>query len=147
MRVLRSAVFAASLLTICASGVSARPLMPAEERFLPYSGNLPLCDDLWVLNELSFDFSSNQVTYWGFDLEIKDYQKVREVGYRTNGVDLIPRRYCAAKARFSDGKTRVVKYNLIEGGGFIGIGHGLEYCVVGLDPEHAYSPNCDAAGP
>jgi hypothetical protein len=99
-----------------------------------------------VLGELSFNFGANQRTYWNSGLEIKDFQKVGETGYRANGVDFIPRRYCAASVRFNDGRTRVVKYNLIESGGFIGIGHGLEYCVVGLDPEHAYSPQCQAAG-
>ena len=40
-----------------------------------------------------------------------------------------------------------MKYNLIERGGFAGIGRGVEWCVVGLDHYHAYSPNCDGVGP
>lgn len=155
MQFLRRAALAASFLTVCATSVVsgaavARPLLPAEQRFLPYNGDLPTCDDWLVLQELSFDFGANQWTYWDStpaSLEIKDYEKVGEIGYRTDGVDIIPRRYCSARARFSDGRTRVVKYNLVESGGFIGIGHGLEYCVVGLDHEHAYSPSCAAAGP
>jgi hypothetical protein len=156
MQVLRRAALAASLLTICAASAAslgsaaARPLLPAEQRALPYNGDLPTCDDWLVLKELSFDIGANQWTYWdsaASSLEIRDYDKVGEIGYRANGVDVIPRRYCSARARFNDGRTRVVKYNLIESGGFIGIGHGLEYCVVGLDHEHAFSPACAAAGP
>ena len=69
-----------------------------------------------------------------------------QVGFSTPGPDFIPRRYCTAQASFNDGRERTVKYNLINGG-FIGYNTGLEFCVVGLDHNHAYSPACSAAGP
>ena len=31
--------------------------------------------------------------------------------------------------------------------GFIGIGSGVTWCIIGLDRNHAFSPNCRAAGP
>ena len=45
----------------------------------------------------------------------------------------------------SDGKMRTVHYSIIEDGGFAGFGQGVEWCVVGLDRNWAYSPGCRAA--
>lgn len=125
----------------------ARPLSPAEERTIPYSGDLPACDSSGVLNLMSWRVSRREWRFWDLPLEIVSYGQVREIGYRSNGADFIPRRYCAAQAVFSDGRVRDVIYNLIEGGGFIGVGYGLEWCVVGLDREYNFAPACKAAGP
>jgi hypothetical protein len=131
----------------CVSGAQARPQFPAEDRFWSYDGSLPLCDNWRVLEDVSNRVSSREWRYTDSNLEITAFQTTGEVGYRTNGGDFIPRRYCAGRALFNDGKVREVKFNLIERGGFIGLGYGLEFCVVGLDREHAFSPECSAAGP
>jgi hypothetical protein len=147
------AAFAAKFLLICAGAASlsigaasARPLMPAEDRFIPYSGDLPSCDDWWMLNQITWAFNSHEPEF-NSSLELQGFQRIGEVGHRTNGPDLIPRRYCAARALFNDGRVREVKYNLIERGGFVGFGTGVEWCVVGLDRNHVYSPACSGVGP
>ncbi|MBL1256175.1 MULTISPECIES: hypothetical protein [unclassified Methylocystis] len=120
---------------------------PAEFRVPPYSGILPLCSDPLVLTEITSSFGSREAEYWNSGLVIEGYESASEFGYRTDGLSYIPRRYCRAEAYFNDGKRRRVVYNIGEDLGFIGIGSGVTWCVEGLDRNHAFSPNCRAAGP
>lgn len=151
----RCAAVSAVILALSASGVSllftdgawATPPFPAEARTIPYSGNLPPCEDWWTLQVITQNFNYHQYWYSHARLELGQFDAIKEIGFRTNGPEFIPRRYCVARATFSDGRQREVKYNLIERGGFVGIGNGVEYCVVGEDPFHVYSPACRAAGP
>ncbi len=140
------AALAASTLLACAGAASARPIWPAEDRTIPYTGVGSQCDAGWALNEITWAFNSHE-PWFNSNLAIVDFKRIGQVGYRTNGLDFIPRRYCAARALFNDGRMREVRYNLIERGGFVGIGSGVEWCVVGLDRFHVYSPACRAAGP
>jgi hypothetical protein len=120
---------------------------PAEARMLPYSGALPSCADPFVLGEISSGFASRESEYWASQLAIANFGEVREVGYRSNGPSYIPRRYCRAEGNFNDGLRRRVAYQIGEALGFIGVGYGVTWCVVGLDRNHAFSPHCRAAGP
>jgi len=120
---------------------------PAEYRYPPYTGVLPLCSDPAVLAEISWSFSDRESEYWNSGLTIEGYEVPEEFGYRTNGLSYIPRRYCRTEALFNDGVRRKVVYNIGEALGFIGIGSGVTWCVEGLDRNHAFSPNCRAAGP
>jgi hypothetical protein len=149
MNALRCAAAAALLVSTFAAGATgaqARSQFPAEDRFWSYDGDLPACDDSQVLGDVSISFNWREWRFTDSELSIQSFSKVGETGYRPYGKDFIPRRYCVATALFSDGKERVVRFNLIERGGFLGIGHGLEFCAVGLDREHAYSADCQAAG-
>lgn len=156
----RRAVFSATFLSILAGlsfcsalwlgagEAAARPLKPAEEFFtLPYDGRMPACDDWVTLNEISGRLHESETFFFNSSLQITGYADVRESGFRSNGPDLVPRRFCVARAMFNDQRERTVKYNIVERGGFAGFGRGVEWCVVGLDHYHAFSPNCEAAGP
>jgi hypothetical protein len=47
----------------------------------------------------------------------------------------------------SDGHWRTVRYSIVEDGGMIGWTWGVQWCVVGVDRNWAYNPECAAAGP
>jgi hypothetical protein len=130
-----------------ADAVSARPLVPAENRYSPYSGNLPACDDPGVLGYIQGHFQQAQSEYWTSGLTIVGYDRIREIGSRTDGLDYIPRRYCGAQAMMNDQKTRAVSYWIGEGLGIIGTGWGVEWCVAGLDHNYADALNCRQARP
>jgi len=130
-----------------ASPLLARPLVPAERRYFPYSGALPSCADPAVLERVSSQFAGVESEYWKSDLQILSYDLIREISYRGDGLDLIPRRYCQAKGVFSDGRVRPVTYNIGEELGFSSYGFGVELCVGGLDREFAYAPNCKMVRP
>jgi hypothetical protein len=141
------AVSGLSAAAVSVAPVSARPLMPAEQRVVPYTGNLPTCDDPGVLGVISSRFSAKESEYWGSSLQIARFDHIGEAGYRVNGPDYIPRRYCAARALLNDGRTHQVTYWIGENLGIIGISYGVEWCVAGLDRNWAYAPNCRAARP
>jgi hypothetical protein len=120
---------------------------PAEARAWPYSGELPGCDHSFVLAQIQRGFWDRERDYWNSALSLDAFDVVREIGFRTNGLSYIPRRYCEAQAQFNDGVRRKVVYQIGEGLGFIGLGWGVQWCVDGLDRNLAYAPHCKAAGP
>jgi hypothetical protein len=133
---------------IGASAVQARPLTPAEARRYPYNGYLPDCADPDVISRIQSRFSQTEDEYWHSGLAIVGFEKINEIGYRTNGVDYIPTRYCVAQAIMNDEKLRTVSYAIGQDLGIIGwFGFGVEWCVSGLDREKAYAPNCKMARP
>jgi hypothetical protein len=130
-----------------ASPLLARPLVPAERRYFPFTGMLPACSDPKVLERVSSQFAGVEDEYWKSDLKILSYDLIREIGYRSDGLDLIPRRYCQARGIFNDGRARSVTYNIADELGFASYGFGIELCVVGLDRQNAYAPACKMARP
>ncbi len=142
--------YALSILALGAGAAAAEPLQdvpPAEYRYPPYTGVLPLCSDPFILTEIASTFAAREAEYWNSGLAIAGFETAIEYGYRTSGLSYIPRRYCRGEALFNDGVRRLVVYNIGENLGFIGFGSGVTWCVAGLDRNHAFSPNCRAAGP
>ena len=145
----------AAILTTCAAlGLAAsvdpsaaRPITPAERRQQPYTGDLPGCADQSLLQRIARHFVQRETEYWSSGLEIIAYDKIYETGFRTNGLDYIPRRYCKASAIMNDGKARQVVYSIGENQGIIGWGPGVEWCIVGLDRNYAWGRSCMAAQP
>ena len=129
------------------AGAAARPLTPAEQRTHGYSSKLPLCQDPAVLGKIASRLSDRENEYWSSGLAIVSYDHVREVGFRSAGLDYIPRRHCNAAAVMTDGKVRRVTYAIGEDLGIIGWGWGVEWCIAGLDRNLAHGANCRAAGP
>ena len=128
----------------------AQPLQdapPAEARLQPYSGALPDCADAIVIAEIARRFSDRERDYWESGLALEALDAVRETGLRSRGLSFIPRRHCEGLARFNDGRSRKIVYTIGEGLGFIGLGWGVEWCVDGLDRNHADAPKCAGAGP
>ena len=116
--------------------------VPAEARWAPFFANMPTCEDAGVLSTISGRFVATQQEFWHTDLAISGFDRVREIGFRANGLAYIPRRYCIARAALSDSRERTVIYNVVSNFGIIGMSWGVEWCVVGLDPNFAYAPAC-----
>ncbi len=129
------------------SRIEARPLVPAENRDLPYSGLVKACEDPAAVGYIQGAFAARELEYWHSGLTIIGFQDVREIGFRSNGLDYIPRRYCRAHAIMSDNKVRSVSYQITEAGGSIGFTDNVVWCVVGLDRNNAFAPGCVEAEP
>ena len=142
-------VFAFAMLTasVGLGRADARPLNPAEQRDQPYSGLVKPCDDPMPLGYIQGAFAGREAEYWDSGLTIVGFEDVHEVGFRSNGLDYIPRRYCQARAIMSDNKARSVSYHITEAGGSIGFTDGVVWCVVGLDRNDAFAPACKEAQP
>ncbi len=120
---------------------------PAERRFSPYVGNVYACEAPGILARIQGVFRTTQNGYWKEDLQMLSLDRIRELSLRGNGAEFIPRRYCIARGHFSDDSVHTVIYDIEEGMGIIGIGDGVEYCVIGMDRMFAYSPACSQLRP
>jgi hypothetical protein len=110
-----------------------------------YDGALPPCEA--GLQTIASRFGQKEGRYWNSDLTIQGFERVREVAYRPWAPNTIPRRFCTATALVSDGLKHPVHYSIGETTGMIGASWGVEWCVVGLDRNMAYSPACKMARP
>jgi len=137
----------AALLPLIGAARAETYATPAEQRYVPYAAELPDCDDAGVLSRISDRFAQKESEYWGSTLQIGGYDRIRQIGFRANGLGYIPRRYCVARAELSDGRRHNVIYAIGENLGIVGWSYGVEWCVVGLDRNLAYAPGCSAVRP
>ena len=110
-----------------------------------YDGDLPPCES--ALSTIADQFATKEGRFWNSDLQITNFDQIREVAYRPWADGTIPRRFCSGRVQISDGHWRTVRYSIVEDGGMIGAGWGVQWCVVGVDRNWAYNPECAAAGP
>ena len=150
-------------IVLLAPSLAARPVTPAEKRQLPWSGYLPLCEDPAVFAKIQKRFSQAEHQYWGSGLALVAVDQIRETGYRTTGIDYIPRRYCSARTYLNDGTTTALIYWIGEDLGFSGGDYfgwllggsrtnlfehwGVTFRVSGLDRSLTYGPKCRSARP
>ena len=144
-------VFQAMLAGVLLAGTTmaapARPIVPAEKHFWSYDGKLPSCDNPDVLDRISSRFEATEHEYWNSGLAIVGYEQISTRALRPWGLDHIPRNFCRARARFNDQSLHDVVYSVIEDQGIIGMTFGVEWCVVGLDRNFAYAPDCKQETP
>ena len=112
-----------------------------------YDAYVPLCHDRGVIGQISSKFAQKETEFWSSNLEIVDIERVREVAFRPWAAQATPRRFCHGVAVVSDGRKRQVHYSISETGSWLGVGWGVEWCVVGLDRNWAYNPSCLMARP
>ena len=98
----------AALFVFAASAHAAGIIVPAEERYSPYTGVVPACDDPGVLSTISDRFAQKESEFWNSSIRLASFDRIQEIGYRANGVAYIPRRYCIARSVDADGKRRPV---------------------------------------
>ncbi len=131
-----------------ASPLLARPLVPAERRYFPFTGMLPACSDPKVLERVSSQFAGVEDEYWKSDLKILSYDLIREIGYRSDGLDLIPRRYCQARGNLQR-RARPVQSRTISPTNSVSRATGSASNSVSSDSiaRNAYAPACKMARP
>jgi hypothetical protein len=112
-----------------------------------YDRPLPECNALTALNTISVTFAQKERRFWNSALRIVGYEDIRETAFRPWAPNTIPRRFCSALALVTDGLKHPVHYSIGESTGMIGAGYGVEWCVVGLDRNWSYNPNCKMARP
>lgn len=108
---------------------------------------VPACDNPRVLHEVADSFQDKESTYWNSDLKLIGFSQTREMAYRPWGVEFVERRFCHSRTTVSDHVERDVYYVIGYETGTLGITWGVEFCVIGLDRNLAYSPACKMAQP
>lgn len=153
---------AAFLMLSAGAALANGPRMPAEERYYAYDAQVAACDDPGVIGRIQSRFDWREGAHWNSTLQLAGVDRIRQTHFRPNGNDLIPRRYCTARAITSDGKHRTLWYNIVEDAGITGW-HGslflglvrfptpgsfnVEWCMDGLDRHRTYAQNCRMARP
>ena len=112
-----------------------------------YDAVVPLCEDGWALTKIQSRFAEKESRFWTSALQIVGFENVRETAFRPWHYAAIPRRFCSARVMINDGTVRPIYYSIGEDTGIIGVTWGVEWCVVGLDRNWAYSPSCKMARP
>ncbi|MEE9314407.1 MAG: hypothetical protein V3V02_07140 [Rhizobiaceae bacterium] len=106
------------------------------------SKTFPQCDDIKVLGKIVERFNWAEEATWNRGFYLQDIERVRERVVQGTRRYQIPRRYCRAHARLTNGKHPTLFY-LIEGGqGFAGNSFNVEFCLGGLDRWNEYDGSC-----
>lgn len=112
-----------------------------------YSRDLPSCEYHAALDRIIRDFHSKENRFWNSELQIVGFENIHEIDTMPWAAQAIPRRYCGGTAVISNSTKHPIFYSIAEDTGMIGIDWGVNFCVVGLDRNHAYGPDCRAARP
>src|SRR5271169_5579193 len=75
---------------------------PVGARWAPFTSDLPACEDSWVLSTITNHFYEAEKTFWGGTHALGPLEKIREIGFRANGLSYIPRRYCVGRVIVGD---------------------------------------------
>lgn len=145
--VVAAAIFLAAAGVLSPRSAAARPIVPAERRYDSYAGVLPTCADPGVFARIQSLFHDRETEFWKSGLEIVNLTNIHEIGFRSEGLDYIPRRYCEGRVFLNNQNTRAVSYTIVEDAGFAGFGYEVEWCVAGLDRNEAYGGYCRDARP
>jgi hypothetical protein len=112
-----------------------------------YERDIPRCDFEPALNRIIANFTVKEARFWNSELEIVGIENIHETAELPWAAQSIPRRFCSGTAVVSDGLKRPIYYSIAEDTGMVGMGWGVNFCVVGLDRNWAYEPACRAARP
>lgn len=112
-----------------------------------YSRDMPGCDYAPALDRIMANFQTKEARFWNSELQIVGIEDIRETAYLPWAAQSIPRRFCHGTALINDGRRHAIYYSIASGTGMIGMGWGVNFCVVGLDRNWAYNPACRAARP
>ena len=138
-------------LTVIACSTSAGAASWSEKNLYligpRYDAVLPPCDEPSALATIQRRFATKEGRFWNSNLQIVNFDRIRETALRPWAEGSIPRRYCSGQALISDGRWRAVHYSIVEDGGMIGASWGVQWCVVGIDRNWAYNPACKMAKP
>ena len=115
------------------------------EKSIYLSGMVPACE--WGTFTIALRFAQKEGRFWATGLRINEFEDVREIVGKPWYVGTIPRRFCRAVALINDGSRHAVYYWIGENTGPFGAVWGVEWCVVGLDHNWAFNPNCKMAQP
>jgi len=144
----------ASTLALALGGAAVAPAHAAtwlEKNFWlsgpNYDRNIPTCDSHPALDRIVANFRTKEFRFWNSELRIVGFEGISEIAAQPWGAQSIPRRFCRGTAVINDGAKRPIFYSIAEDTGMIGMDWGVNFCVVGLDRNWAYNPDCRSAKP
>lgn len=116
-----------------------KPVVPTELRG---EGAVPLCDDGKILKRISKRFKKNNAKHFDSDIEVVEFEEIRETDFLPNPTDRNDRRFCAGHAQLSNGNHPKIFFLIQEREGLASHGWGVEFCIRGHDPLRFYGDKC-----
>lgn len=134
--------------------VGATSLDPADigeavfNRLFDSHGVIPACADEKVHKKIKRRFRRHTApNVLQRALAIDAIALPRQSRYVVADPSPLARRYCRARAHFSDNRHRTLYYFIEESTGFVGVKWNVEFCVIGMDPWRVYDGRCRVARP
>jgi hypothetical protein len=147
----RVACIALGLLLSVSLYSSARAASWLEKNFWlsgpNYDRDTPSCNYQGALDRIAWNFSSKEGRFWNSELRIVGFEEIKETAVLPWAAQSIPRRFCSGTVVINDGGRHAIYYSIAEDTDLIGMAWGVNFCVVGLDRNWAYNPDCRAAKP
>ena len=112
-----------------------------------YDREMPTCDYPPALDRIIGDFRTKEARFWNSRLQIVGIEDIHQTAVLPWAAQDIPRRFCSGTVVINDGARHPMYYSIAEDTGMIGMDWGVNWCVVGLDRDWAYNPQCRAARP
>jgi hypothetical protein len=112
-----------------------------------YTRDLPNCESHPALDRIIRDFHTKEYRFWNSELQIVGFENIHEIDTMPWAAQAIPHRYCGGTAVINNSTKHAIFYSIAEDDGMIGLDWGVNFCVVGLDRNFAYNPDCRAAQP
>ena len=112
-----------------------------------YDRVMPACDYPRALDRIISQFHTKEYGFWNSELRIVGVEDIKETAVMPWAAQSIPRRFCSGTVVINDGNRHPMYYSIAEDTGMIGMDWGVNWCVVGLDRDEAYNPQCRAARP
>jgi hypothetical protein len=112
-----------------------------------YDRDIPGCSYQAALDRIAWNFGTKEGRFWNSELRIVGFENIQETAVLPWAAQSIPRRFCNGTVLVNDGARHPIYYSIGEDTGLIGSEWGVNFCVVGLDRNGSYNPNCRAAKP
>jgi hypothetical protein len=112
-----------------------------------YDRVMPACDYPRALDRIISQFHTKEYGFWNSELRIVGVEDIKETAVMPWAAQSIPRRFCSGTVVINDGARHPMYYSIAEDTGMIGMDWGVNWCVVGLDRDWDYNPQCRAAKP
>jgi hypothetical protein len=118
-----------------AFAASERDNPPAEERYTPFYGNLPQCEEDRVVRWINHRFERREARYKDRPLALIEFANIREEALRPWSATHIPQRFCSATVTTTDGQKRPLSYAIVNGTGLFALDWTVRWCVEGLQAD------------
>lgn len=106
------------------------------------AAQFPACHAVPVEAKIIRDFNWAEKNTWNRGYLLARLSGAHEHRTRIFDESIVTRRYCMAKAHFTNGDHRTVYFMVSDIGGFVGRNWDVTHCVMGLEPWRNHGGNC-----
>lgn len=103
---------------------------------------VPACDQSAVIETIRSKFGTADARVLHTGTALGPVDRIVQDYAGQNDPSPYARRYCVARATFSDGKQTTLYYLVEQDAGFAGVTWNVDFCLLGYDPWHVHDGRC-----